>query len=1063
MSPLLIGRDPELDTLRSLVDGLGSGTGASVVIVGEPGIGKTALASAARDLAVDRGAWSAAGFCWEAGGAPPFWPWMQVVRSFVRGDDAERSAVAREHAGPGLAPLAGGDVGAVPNSGTEAEFRVFDALISFLGDLARERPLVVLLDDLQWADSASIRAAEFVARHLALSPVLLISTQRMLGDARDMLMPLAAVSTNLRLRGLDVDATADLVTGISGAPLSGARAGAIHAWTGGNPFFVQEAIRVEDIEGRPGSTSPVVRQILDRRVNDLAPEVLSVLQTAAVVGREFSSALVATLMSLAPGKVGEALRVAEAAGLVRTTTDDDASFVHDLVRESLQADLAPDQRRAVHAALVHELSSPRHGFEVTARALAEHAVSSFPDTDATVCADLLVAAAAEARAGHVPVEEADLLARALALLEPGSRPDLSVDVGNAMVRAGRLDDARSWFESLMEQARGHDADLFAGAALGRHQIGSAIEGPPDSVADDLAEAIESLRDNRPNDPKLARLLAARSRALAHAVGGDRALSDELSVEAVALARRAGDDATLGFCLLARHDAVWTVGTAAHRLALATEMSEVADRTGDVEFSLLAGHLRIVSFLELGRADAGGEHRANAALARAVRFPRAMYQSLTRAATFATLAGDFDRALALVDEAEELATRLDEPDRMGVSLDQRWVIAFLRGRPDDLEDDLARAHLAGDPHVVLLEALLAAQRGDADAVAARMDRVVELGEIWPRWAAGMWLVFRALLVTTADDSKQLATVREGMEPVSETWAVLGGAIAVFGPMRLWLATLAAAAADWDGAIESFHLAAESARRAGTRVWEVTAQIGLLEALAARDRPGDRDEANDLIEVLAEEPLVDSLAHARARLSGVAASMARPVTSATAQSSGVFRHEGDVWRLDFDHITVLVPGAKGLSDLHTLLANPNSEIPAIDLLHAGAPEIARAAGELGADPILDERARVEFRARLEHIDQELERALARHDDERAANLDDEREALLDELKLATGLGGRRRRLGDEAERARKTVSARIRDTLRRLDQRHPALADHLRTSIRLGAHCSYHADGQIHWEL
>jgi hypothetical protein len=120
-------------------------------------------------------------------------------------------------------------------------------------------------------------------------------------------------------------------------------------------------------------------------------------------------------------------------------------------------------------------------------------------------------------------------------------------------------------------------------------------------------------------------------------------------------------------------------------------------------------------------------------------------------------------------------------------------------------------------------------------------------------------------------------------------------------------------------------------------------------------------------------------------------------------------------------------------------------------------------LGADRVLDERAIAHYRDRLAHLDGQIERALMRHDDDRAAELDHERQALISELRRASGLAGRWRLLGDEGERARKTVTARIRDSMRRLDQRHPELGRHLRATISTGFTCRYQPAADVTWTL
>ncbi|MER7000382.1 AAA family ATPase [Streptomyces sp. NPDC000410] len=174
---------------------------------------------------------------------------------------------------------------------------------------------------------------------------------------------------------------------------------------------------------------------------------------------------------------------------------------------------------------------------------------------------------------------------------------------------------------------------------------------------------------------------------------------------------------------------------------------------------------------------------------------------------------------------------------------------------------------------------------------------------------------------------------------------------------------------------------------------------------------------------------------------------------------FRRDGAVWVLAFGGRTVHVPDAKGLRDLAVLLARPGTDVPAARLLAPGAdPQ------QFGGDPVLDEEAKTRYRRRLDRLDDEIDRATASGDDARAAAYDRERQALLHELRTAAGLGGRPRRLGDEAERARKTVTARIRDTLRRLTPLHPELAAHLRESVSTGSSCGYHpAPPQPSWRL
>ncbi|MFJ2023516.1 ATP-binding protein [Streptomyces sp. NPDC087897] len=178
---------------------------------------------------------------------------------------------------------------------------------------------------------------------------------------------------------------------------------------------------------------------------------------------------------------------------------------------------------------------------------------------------------------------------------------------------------------------------------------------------------------------------------------------------------------------------------------------------------------------------------------------------------------------------------------------------------------------------------------------------------------------------------------------------------------------------------------------------------------------------------------------------------------------FRRNGPVWQLRWDGVTVHVPDAKGLRDLHSLLGLPGTDVPAVQLLAPEGGSLVVAAGQLGGDPVLDDEAKRRYKEHLDRLDAEMDRAAARDDARQVEAYDRERRALLDELRTASGLGGRTRRLGDQTERARKTVTARIRDTLRKLDTLHPALAAHLTASVTTGTTCAYRPERAPDWRL
>jgi hypothetical protein len=176
---------------------------------------------------------------------------------------------------------------------------------------------------------------------------------------------------------------------------------------------------------------------------------------------------------------------------------------------------------------------------------------------------------------------------------------------------------------------------------------------------------------------------------------------------------------------------------------------------------------------------------------------------------------------------------------------------------------------------------------------------------------------------------------------------------------------------------------------------------------------------------------------------------------AATANRFQRDGAVWHITYGGTTIRMPDAKGLRDIATLLARPQEPVRATQLAGQVAPA--------GADPVIDDRARAAYKARLTELDQDIDDATVSNDLERAARAAAERDALIGELTHALGLGGRSRRLGDDTERARKAVTARIGHTIDRLQRYHPDLAAHLRAAIRTGTTCTYQPPQPVNWNL
>jgi hypothetical protein len=291
----------------------------------------------------------------------------------------------------------------------------------------------------------------------------------------------------------------------------------------------------------------------------------------------------------------------------------------------------------------------------------------------------------------------------------------------------------------------------------------------------------------------------------------------------------------------------------------------------------------------------------------------------------------------------------------------------------------------------------------------------------------------------------------------------------GPLVYFAGLLDVALRRWDAAVEELEAARVAAERLDARPWVVKARLALVDALLGRDRPGDRRDAAVTLAACRDEAdrlaMTSVLAEAEALAERLADDGALDDAAVPGAPAGPSPSVGrcsvteDVWTLSYAGLTVQLPDSKGLRDLQTLLRQPGTDVEAVTLFDGHRAD--RPPRHRGAD-VLDGRARADYRRRLGELDGEIEAALARGADDRARRLDVEREALLAELRAAVGLGGRSRRLGDDVERARKAVTARIRDTLRRLDERHPPMAEHLRRSITTGTACRYQPAEPVRWE-
>lgn len=643
--PRLVGRDTQLASLHRALDDAAAARGGVVIVSGEPGIGKTHLVAEFARRATAQGVRTVWGRCHEADPAPAFWPWTEVLRAVQASaptGTAGPSLLGHEARGRGL------DLDLDPAT---APLRVYEETTRHLLAVAGDQPLVVVLEDLHWADPSSLHLLQYAAEPLAHTPVLLVATLRDTERRENTALDacLAAVArthpVRLPLEGLGPADTRALVSRVVGADIDDATAAAVYRRVAGNPFFTRELARLmtghtaagpartadrvpggpapdpdrTDPGGQPGTPAPGtgweipdgVRDVVRRRLAPLPPDARTVLQAAAAFGRDFGADLLISIAGLDLAAVADALDTATGHGLLDEVPSPPGHyrFTHALVRETVYEDLGPARRRALHGRIGAALEARLGDAPDRAAEIAHHLLLGAQlDPALTRRAVLWCVAAARYADEQFAYDEAGALWRRAADIVaawPETPPDLRFDIlhglGVALRRTGDLAGSREVLRTALTLARdvGEPADIAAAAvAFGGPELWNWREYA--EVDHEVIAVLEHCRAALPDGDLRAQVTAGLAVELVYTWDAERA--DRLSLEAVRQARAGGDPQTLGFALSCRFLAIWRPGTAVERLAIAEELATAAQATGSPHTGLVARFLRACALLELGRTD-----------------------------------------------------------------------------------------------------------------------------------------------------------------------------------------------------------------------------------------------------------------------------------------------------------------------------------------------------------------------------------------------------------------------------------------------------------------------------
>jgi DNA-binding SARP family transcriptional activator len=387
---VVIGRDTEFEVLGRAARSAVSGRGRVVLVAGDPGIGKTTLLE---EFAAATDAPSAYwGHCYEAEVAPPFWPWRQILDALLeeRGPEAFVDALGTRIEDivqllPQLARHANQDEQRASPDPEEARFRLYTAVLSLLGHIARKNPLMLVLEDIHWGDTATLRLLNFAATELRHARFLVVATYRDIGVGPDDELGLAIAALarlapvqRIMLRGLTRDEVGEYITA-SGDTLSSEAIDELHVRTGGNPFFLTELQRLltsydgDDLDAL--DHVPVnVRDVILQRVSSLPEGTRRVMEGAAVIGRHFD---VSTLAAVENSTQGDVLDALAPAVLSRLLVDVDPNagdyrFSHALVRDALYNQLAPATRARLHLGCAEVIERGHAGDPTHSAEIASH-------------------------------------------------------------------------------------------------------------------------------------------------------------------------------------------------------------------------------------------------------------------------------------------------------------------------------------------------------------------------------------------------------------------------------------------------------------------------------------------------------------------------------------------------------------------------------------------------------------------------------------------------------------------------------------------------------------------
>jgi tetratricopeptide (TPR) repeat protein len=1023
------------------------GRGGAVVLIGEPGIGKTALAAELARRATSLGARVLWGRCSDLAARTEWESVAQALGALLDDGLLDAALAARcgggllavlpdaAHLAPDLSPPAGADPETIA-------FTAARAISRLLRHVCLGQPCVLVIDDVHDADAASLRLLSRLAQEARTMKLWIVMTAREaeLG-ARERVAEVAALTrdvTMTRLGALDREAGNELIRRVAPA-LPASTVERVLREAEGNPLFIGElaallASRSSDDVQIPVGIKASIRSRLDR----LPPETRGFVDALAVLGGHAPIERAAAIARVpqAAATLAFELGIAVHAGVSH------ARMSHALVRDVAYAELEHSHRNALHRRAAEDAAARvASGDHTAAIQHVRHLVASSEHVQAI---DAAIVAARSASLRAADDEAVSLLETAgadLTGVDDRHRIELDIELGRALLRSGRSDDgvAACARAATMADKLG-DPDLAARAALARGSVfrfGHVDRGLVAALAHSLA--IRGPREDAIHARLLARHAAAEQPSLRPSEPIARAH------EAFKLARRVGDDHVRLDVLHDGMAALVDFEDPRVRAELNGELLALARKTRAPWYEL-----RALSRLVFDHADVGAASEADAVIddldhvARSFAHPRHQWRVAMMRAFRASSAGQWSTADRNLDEG--IALGGDDPALTYALFGHRLARLRAQERAEELvqlveeSSSLRALHGMESMHHTVL-AFAYVRTGQLDRARAEMPRALPCLQFEDVGFSAMYAEAAAAL----GDLEACAAVL----PLLEKWGprfASGGPMFMYvaDPVERYLGLVVAALGDRARAIACLESALARLHASGSLPYIARPSIELATLLDSDSAPTARARAASLRKEAASIAERFDLVDLRVP----AATETR--TPYVPESPGfTLVREGEAWAITSRGSTFRLRDGRGLRILAQLVERPGEDLHALDLADTNEGTIDR--GDAGV--VLDARARAEYRARLVDIREDLADAERRQDLGWIDRLRTEAETIQMELARAFSPAGRARRSGMAAERARSAVTRRAREAIAKIAEHDPALGEHLSWAVRTGMTCSY----------